>query len=62
MLRAALVHVLGERAEVELDHLRVVGELAAAARKRGVDVDAATLSALPYEVLLSAEVAETLVQ
>ena len=37
-------------------------ELAAAARKRGVDVDAATLSALPYEVFLSAEVAEILVQ
>jgi hypothetical protein len=37
-------------------------ELAAAARKRGVHVDAATLSALPYEVLLSAEVADTFVQ
>lgn len=31
-------------------------ELAEAARKRGVDVDAATLSGLPYQVLLSAEV------
>ncbi len=30
-------------------------ELAAAARTRGVDVDAETLSRLPYQVLLSAE-------
>ena len=30
-------------------------ELAAAARTRGIDVDAATLSRLPYQVLLSAE-------
>lgn len=32
------------------------GELAAAARTRGVEVDAETLSRLPYQVLLSAEV------
>jgi len=36
-------------------------ELAEAARKRGVDVDAATLSGLPYQVLLSAEVVSLLV-
>jgi hypothetical protein len=37
-------------------------ELADAARKRGVDVDAATLSALPYQVLLSAEVVAVFVR
>ncbi len=36
-------------------------ELAEAARKRGVDVDAATLSGLPYQVLLSAEVVSVFV-
>lgn len=36
-------------------------ELAEAARKRGIDVDAATLSGLPYQVLLSAEVVSVFV-
>ena len=36
-------------------------ELAAAARLRGVDVDAEALSALPYQVVLSAEAVETFV-
>jgi hypothetical protein len=36
-------------------------ELAEAARKRGVEVDAATLSGLPYHVLLSAEVVSVFV-
>ncbi|WP_207218961.1 hypothetical protein [Pengzhenrongella frigida] len=36
-------------------------DLAEAARKRGIDVDAATLSGLPYQVLLSAEVVSVFV-
>jgi hypothetical protein len=36
-------------------------ELAEAARKRGIEVDATTLSRLPYHVLLSAQVVSVLV-
>jgi len=36
-------------------------DLAAAARLRGIDVDAGTLSALPYRVLLTVEAVETFV-